>query len=95
VIYKSPITEPATAPLYVARLRESLEKAYTLARQNLKTAAGRQKEMYDRKAHGEPYEVGDKVWLHSTVIPRGKAKKLHCPWSGPFTVVKHISDAVY
>ena len=79
VIYKSSTTEPATTPQYVVRLRQSLEKAYTLARQNLKTAAGRQKEMYDHKTHGEPYKVGDKVWLHSTVIPRGRAKKLHYP----------------
>jgi len=95
VIYKTPMPEPTTVPQYVAQLRQSLEKAYKLTRENLKTAAGRQKERYDRKRHGDPYKVGDKVWLHSTVIPRGRAKKLHCPWSGPFTVIKCISDAVY
>jgi len=47
--------------------------AYTLARQNLKTAASRQKEKYDHKAHGEDHKVGDKLWLHSTVIPRSKS----------------------
>jgi len=95
VIYKTPMPQSVNVPQYVVQLRKSLEKAHNLARQNLKTAAGRQKERYDRNAHGEPYKIGDKVWLHSTVVPRGRAKKLHCPWSGPFTIIKCITDAVY
>ena len=31
----------------------------------------------------------------SPVVPRGVPRKLHCPWSGPFKVVKRISSAVY
>jgi len=95
VIYKAPMPEPTTIPQYVVQLRQSLEKAYKLARENMKTTAGRQKESYDHRTHGKPYKVGDKVWLHSIVIPRGRAKKLHCPWNGPFTVVKCISNVVY
>ena len=30
-----------------------------------------QKELYDRKQHGEFYQVGDLVWLHSSVVPCG------------------------
>ena len=35
------------------------------------------------------------MWLHSPAVPRGHSKKLHCLWTGPFTVVKRLSDAVY
>ena len=41
-------------------------------RQNLKTAAGREKERYDHRAHREPYKIGDKVWLHNPIIPKGR-----------------------
>ncbi len=36
--------------------------------------------------------VGELVWLHSPAVPRGKAAKFHCPWKGPYRVVKVLSD---
>ena len=54
-----------------------------------------QKQIYDKRAHGEPFEPGDLVWLHSLAVLRGKSRKLHCPWTGPFRVVRRLSDAVY
>ena len=29
------------------------------------TAQRRQKTMYDKRLHGDPFNVGDKVWLYS------------------------------
>ena len=29
----------------------------------------RQKELYDKNKSGSPLKFGDKVWLHSTVVP--------------------------
>ena len=54
-----------------------------------------QKQLYDRKVHGKPYEIGDMVWLHSPVVPRGTSRKLFHPWSGPHKVVKRLSDITY
>ena len=42
-----------------------------------------------------PFECGDLVWLHSPVTPRGQSRKLSWPWTGPFRIVRHISDATY
>ena len=28
-------------------------------------------------------------------MPPGQSKKLHHPWSGPFEIVKHLTDATY
>ena len=53
------------------------------------------KELYDRRVHGDEYQVGDLVWLHNPVIPKGAKRKLHCPWTGPFKVVKKLSTVVY
>ena len=35
------------------------------------------------------------MWLHSNSVPRGKSKKLHHLWNGPWRIVKCVSDAVY
>ena len=51
--------------------------------------------LYDRRVHGKTYQVGDMVLLHSCVIPRGKCRKLHNPWTGPFQVEDIIGESVY
>ena len=33
--------------------------------------------------------------LYTSVVPRGYCKKLHRPWSGPFKILKKISDVTY
>ena len=77
---------------YAQTLQERLKKCL---RDNLGTAAERQKEYYNCRVYGEPYQEGDYVWLHNPAIPRGQSKKLFCPWVGPFKVVKCLSDSVY
>ena len=79
----------------MANLRAQLETAYQRVRERMGRKLERQKELYDRKAHGDPYKVGDLVWLHSPAVPRGQAKKLYRPWTGPFRIVRKLSDAVY
>ena len=51
------------------------------------------KEIYDR--HGEPFKVGDCVMLYTPVVPRGHCKKLQCLWSGPYKVLKKLSEVTY
>ena len=55
----------------------------------------RQKDLYDEKVHGQPFEPGQLVWLHSPAVRRGQSRKLHCPWTGPFRVTHKISEATY
>ena len=95
VMYGTFTPQPSTVPQYVADLRSNLEAAYQRVRDRMGRKLDRQKEVYDRKAHGEPFEQGDLVWLHTSAVPRGRSKKLHCPWSGPFSIVRRLSDAVY
>ena len=57
-----------------------LENAYRHVHSTMGLKQEHQKELYDRKRHGDPYKVGDLVWLHSPVIPRGSSRKLHHPW---------------
>ncbi len=55
----------------------------------------RQKDIYDQRAHGKPFMIGNLVWLHCPSVPRGKSKKLHRPWSGPFRIVSQLSEVTY
>ena len=41
------------------------------------------------------YNEGDKVWLFNPAVPKGASRKFHKPWSGPYTVIKQISDITY
>ena len=46
---------------YMMDLQKTLEQAYQIAQQNMGTAALRQKEIYDRKIHGEKFAIGQLV----------------------------------
>ena len=46
----------------------------------------RQKELYDKIVHGEPFEL----------LSIGESQlELHLPWTGPFSVMKKLSDVTY
>ena len=80
---------------YVADLQTSLTAAYMHVQEQMGAKLDRQKEVYDKRSHGKPYEKGDLVWLNTPVVPRGQAKKLHHPWAGPYRIVTKLSEAVY
>ena len=80
---------------YARELRARLENAFGLVREHTRAAQKWQKDRYDRRASGGRYEVGDRVWLHSPAVPRGRSPKLHRPWTGPFVVIKVLSEVTY
>ncbi len=82
-------------PTYVLDLKRTLTAAYDKVRAKMGTQQERQKENYDSKVHGEPFQTGDLVWLFNPALPRGKARKFHRPWTGPHRIVERISTANY
>ena len=68
---------------------------YDHVRDNVENRQAKQKVRYDSRIQGKPFSVGDQVWLHNSAVPRGKSRKLHRPWTGPFRVVTKLSDSVY
>ena len=95
IMYGNPTPQQSRVPQYVTDLCTCLEAAYRQVRERMGHKLERQKNLYDKKVHGDPYEPGDLVWLHSPAVPRGQSKKLHRPWVGPFRVVSKLSDTVY
>ena len=74
-------TTATSAPNQVANLHKWLEAAYSRVREAMST--GNIIPSYS----GKPFNDEDWVWLHSTVIPHGQAKKFHWPWTCPFQIV--------
>ena len=52
---------------YVYYLKSTLQEAYRREREQTSHMLDRRKEFYDEKAHGQPFDPGDLVWLHTTV----------------------------
>ena len=84
-----------TTTEYATQLKKGLEDAYECAREKLGASHERRKEYYDIRIHGKPSVEGDLVWLHSTVIPSGQSRKLNHPWTGPYKIIKKISESDY
>ena len=80
---------------YAIQMKNGLKEAYSLVRKKLERTHELRKEKYDRKVHGEPYKEGDLVWMHSPVTAKGGSRKLHHAWTGPFKVIKKLSDCDY
>ena len=80
---------------YATTLKQSLTSAYNHVRQRMNVTFECQKPHYDKKVHGQPYNVGDFVRLYSPAVPPGQSKKLYNPWSEPFEVIKRLSGATY
>ncbi|KAJ8040010.1 hypothetical protein HOLleu_14191 [Holothuria leucospilota] len=95
VMYGSCKDSPKTASEHVSDLRQNLNSTFERVRENMKVKQRREKDFYDVKAHGKPYEVGDYFWLHVTARKKGVTSKLTAPWQGPYKILKKISDLVY
>ena len=77
---------------FVRDLQSTLLEAYDVVRQNTQSQQARQKDLYDVKIFGAPYDL---VWLHNPAIKPGCSRKLSHPWSGPYKVLERISDVTY
>ena len=95
LMYGTAEPESLNCTEYATKLQESLSKAYTVARKHVAGKQERQAETYNKKVHGKPHQVGTLVWLLSPQVPHVSKKKLHRWWTGPYKVIKRISDATY
>jgi hypothetical protein len=80
-------SEDSSPATYASELHHRLQDAYERVRVTLGQKLDLQKQIYDKKVHGKPFEKDDLVWLHSPVPPRGCPRKLHRPWTGPYRIL--------
>ena len=76
-------------------LRNSLITAYEYVQSHMGHKQQRQQDCYNSKTHGNAFMADKHMWVHNPEVPRGKSKKLHRPWTGPFRVLKRLVESVY
>lgn len=77
---------------YVEWVRDASRNAFSTAHENLKSSFLRQKKHYDVKLKERSYDTGDVVlrWY-----PPEANQKLGLGWTGPYEVIRAISDITY
>ena len=94
VMYATPHPE-TSLPQYVQNLRNVLTEVFHHVREHVGAQQERQQEFYNKRVHGEPHKPGALVWLFNPAVPRGRAKKFHRPWTGPYRILVQLSDSSY
>ena len=87
-MYGTPEPECLSSSEYANQLKSSLTDAYEKVRVKATQQLHHQKKLYNKKVHGKPYEVGSHVCSH-------RYQKEGRAWSGPFVIVKRLSDVTY
>ena len=76
---------------YVATFKDRLFRAGQIAKRNLQESQSKVKVWYDRKVKSRCFEPGDRVLVLFPVV----GNPLQAKYSGPYKVVKKISDTNY
>ena len=95
VIFEAPTPSPLCTSQYVLKLKTDLLQSYHLVRKFSDCETRYQKQLYDRNIKYQEYQKNDLVWLLRPAVPRGRHRKFHHPWDGPYVIKKKLSDAVY
>jgi hypothetical protein len=80
---------------YVRNLESELYFVHNLAREVTGKLSQRQKHYYDRNVRNVNYDIGDKVRRNQRQIITGTKAKLARNWTGPWFIVKRLSDTLY
>ena len=83
--------EPENISKYVATFKDRLFRAGQMAKRNLQESQSKMKVWHDRKAKSRCFEPGDGVLVLFPVV----GNPLQAKYSGPYKVVKKISDTNY
>ena len=95
LVFGQPPGETQSSISFVRNLQSTLTDVHHRARECDAAGHRHQKDIYDRRSKGKPFEVGELVWLFSSVVPSDMPRKLHWPWTGPYRVCRQLDLAVY
>ena len=86
----------STPAEYIRILESSLSELYDIVRDVTGKEVNRQKRYYDRNVRVVNYDIGDLVRRNQRKIIKGtKSSKLTRNWTGPWYIVKRLSDVLY
>ena len=78
---------PATFQGHLNDVVANLKVFQEVARDNVAKNQSRYKQVHDRKAKDQSFQVGHKVLMTDPAVPVGLVPKLYPPYKGPFTVM--------
>jgi hypothetical protein len=80
---------------YVADLRDTMENAYRIVRNNTHVAARQRKKIYDSKIKRAEFAAGNFVWVYHPRAWKGRSPKWTNYYSGPFRVERRMNAVMY
>ena len=95
LVFKTDVSPQMTTPEYAVELKRNLEAALEKVGQTTGAKQEVQRRLYNRRVYVNMHQVGDHIWLNTTVLSRGSTKKLHYLWTGPYRVIKRPLDSTY
>ena len=84
-----------TPDTYLEKLDEKFQVIGNMARDNIAKAADAMKENYDQRVRVKSYDENQKVWFFHPRRKIGTTTKFIRQWTGPFVVVRKMSDVLY
>ena len=88
-----PGTIPMDIPTYGLQLLDTLRKAHDYAADHLGKSVSTYKQSYDRRVAGQPFSVGDTVWLLQIDRKVGQSAKLEQRKLGPYLIIAKIGSS--
>jgi hypothetical protein len=86
--------KPLCGPEYVQYIKKMIQVSHDFARRHMHQAMLRQKRGYDTNTKDRPkFQIGDYVRYYYK--PLLVTNKMGRPWTGPWKVVKHVTDVDY
>ena len=89
--WRDEVPEKISVLKYVATFKDRLFRAGQMAKRNLQESQSKTKVWYDRKTKSRCFEPGDRV----LVLFHAVGNPFQAKYSGPYKVVKKISDTNY
>ena len=97
IMLGTPLSLPKShsLPEFVATMCQRMSTVFSSVRENVKSAQGRQKQVYNRGSRASTYDIDDRVWLYVPAVRVGSTKKFASLWRGPYTVIDKTSPVNY
>jgi hypothetical protein len=80
---------------FAHHIRERLDRAHHLCRNQLQAKGQRQRESYDAKSTLRKFQLGDLVWFAAFTEDKNLAPKLRRKYTGPAVITNKLNDLVY
>ena len=95
LIYDNPRETFPPQSLYDVDIQKRHRSAFKFMRENMKMAVERARMDYSAKLRGKPLAEDQLMWLFTPKINKSVGAKFSMYWTGPWVIIKKISDVIF